>query len=72
MINYKSQEEMIEALQESGIQVRPILKAFVPDRFEDGGPGQGIIEMTIEEAYRKICCSVMNSYDPFTNTFNGK
>jgi len=65
----KSEKEMIKALQNIGIEIKPILKAFIPQNM--GTPmrvDEIIEEMNIDEAYRKFCLSPMCSYDPFSKT----
>ncbi len=64
----KSQEKMIEELRDIGIEVYPVMKAFVGEdtHIFPCRDNTAKYEMGIEDAHRKYCCSIMRRYDPFT------
>ena len=65
-IDAVSQEQMIQDLNDVGIEVKPVLMAFVPQEFGTSNRVDEIVEcMSLEKAYRKISNRRLLP-DPFT------
>lgn len=64
---YPAQEEMIRALQDVGVEVRPVMKAIIVSMRDESGHPIVAEEMHISDAYRKLVNRGRLNLDPFAD-----
>lgn len=62
----KSEQEMINALAEIGIECVPVMVALVGMGSHDNKFNKSLRKMDIHEAYEKYCNGMAQKYDPFS------